>query len=86
MHTQTSSRKRVKEDTVGEGGISELYSSYETCTLEDFRNKCISLIGESSGKKGTKDKFVTEITRATSKEAMLFKVNNYLLAGQGFGV
>ena len=86
MHTQTTSRKRIKEDTVGDTGISELYSSYEACTLEDFRNKCISLIQESSGKKSTKDKFVNEVTKATSKEAMLFKVNNYLLAGQGFGV
>lgn len=84
--TQTNSRARVKNDTVGEGGMKFLFSQYETATLEGFRIICKNLIEESSGKRTTKDKFINELERATSKDYMVKKVTNYLMAGQGLGV
>ena len=86
MQTQTNSRPRVKNDTVGDGGMSLLFSEYQTSTLEQFRVTCNTLIEDSSGKRATKDKFLAEIARATSKDKMITKVTNYLLAGQGLGV
>jgi hypothetical protein len=84
--TQTNSRARVKKDTVGEDGMKFLFSQYQTATLDGFRIICKGLIEESSGKRSTKDKFINEIERATSKDTMVTKVTNYLMAGQGLGV
>ena len=84
--TQTNSRARVKKDTVGEDGMKFLFSQYQSATLEGFRVICKSLIEESSGKRTTKDKFIYELERATSKDVMVTKVTNYLMAGQGLGV
>ena len=84
--TQTNSRVRVKQDTIGKDGIKILFSQYHAATLEGFRVTCKSLIEESSGKRTTKDKFIYELDRATSKDVMVTKVTNYLMAGQGLGV
>jgi hypothetical protein len=84
--TQSNSRVRVKQDTVGEDGMKFLFSQYQTATLEGFRVTCKSLIEESSGKRTTKDIFIYELDRATSKDVMVTKVTNYLMAGQGLGV
>jgi hypothetical protein len=84
--TQTNSRARVKQDTVGEDGMKFLFSQYRTATLEGFRVICKGLIEGSSGKRATKDKFVNELERATSKDVMVTRVTNYLMAGQGLGV
>jgi hypothetical protein len=84
--TQSNSRARVRQDTVGEDGIKFLFSQYQAATLENFRVTCKSLIEESSGKRTTKDKFIYELDRATSKDVMVTKVTNYLMAGQGLGV
>jgi hypothetical protein len=84
--TQTNSRARIKQDTVGDSGMKFLFSQYQEVTLEDFRVICKSLIEESSGKRTTKDKFIYVLERATSKDVMVTKVTNYLMAGQGLGV
>lgn len=86
MHTQRSSKQRVKTDTVGDDGLKFLFSEFEKQTLTGFRVICTSLIEQSTGKRETKDKFILEIERATSKQVMLTKVTNYMMAGQGFGV
>ena len=79
-------RSRVKKDTVGEEGMKFLFSQYQSASLEGFRVICKNLIEESSGKRTTKDKFIYELDRATSKDVMVTKVTNYLMAGQGLGV
>lgn len=86
LNTQKSSRSRVKVDTVGEDGMKVLFAEYQTQTLVGFRVVCKELIEQSAGKRETKDKFINELDRATSKDVMLTKVTNYLLAGQGLGV
>jgi hypothetical protein len=48
--------------------------------------QCTELIEASTGKRETKDLFIREIGKANSKDMMLKKVTNYLLAGQGLGV
>lgn len=86
MHTQSSSRTRVKNDTLGKDGMKVLFEEYAARNFNEFRAVCVSLISQSSGKQTTKDKFIGEINRATSKDVMLTKVTNYILAGQGLGV
>lgn len=84
--TQTNSRNRIKVDTVGDSGLKLLFAEFETQTVTGFRFICKNLIEQSSGKREKKDTFIRELDKAASKEIMLKKVTNYMLAGQGFGV
>jgi hypothetical protein len=84
--TQTSSKPRVKNDTVGDNGLKQLYTAYESMTKEEFRSFCKELIESSTGKRATKDSFIVALDRAPSKDRMVQSVTNYLLAGQGLGV
>lgn len=84
--TQTNSRARVKKDTIGEDGMKQLFADYGTQNLEEFRQTCKQVIENSTGKRQTKDTFHVELDKARSKDFMLKKVTNYLLAGQGLGV
>lgn len=86
IQTQNSSKARIKNDTVGDNGLKQLYQFFETQSSEEFRITCISIIEQSSGKRTTKDQFINELNNAKSKNTMLIKVNNYLMAGQGYGV
>lgn len=86
MLTQSSSRQRVKRDAIGSDGMQELFRNYESQNKEEFRSYCKNTIELSTGKRETKDKFHLELDTAPSKDVMLKKVTNYLLAGQGLGV
>ena len=86
MQTQYSSKARVKKDTVGDAGLTFLFEQYRIQPLDLFRVQCTQLIEASTGKRETKDLFIREIGKANSKDMMLKKVTNYLLAGQGLGV
>ncbi len=84
--TQKNSRQRVKIDSVGDTGLKLLYTQYESQSVTGFRALCKSLIEQSTGKRETKDKFLYVLDKSNSKNDMLLRVNNYLLAGMGLGV
>lgn len=84
--TQTNSRARVKHDSIGDDGMKQLFAEYSVQSLDEFRSTCKQVIESSTGKRVTKDTFITELDKARSKDIMLKKVTNYLLAGQGLGV
>ena len=84
--TQSSSKARVKCDGIGDEVMKKLYEQYELTGIEDFRILCKDVINLSNGKPSTKETFYGEIERAPSKKAMLIKVTNYFLAGDGKGV
>ena len=84
--TQTSSKPRVKNDQLGDDGLKVLFEAFKTHPIEEFRNLCRDMIEASSGKRATKDKFHKLIETSRSKNDMLTKVSNYLMAGQGLGV
>jgi len=84
--TQKNSRQRVKVDTIGNNGLEEMYKAYDKETLEEFRNRCISIIKTSTGKKETKNTFIDLLDNATSKHVMVTKVTNYIFAGLGLRV
>ena len=52
----------------------------------NFRILCKAMIEKSTGKRETKDTFIRLLDSAVSKDVMVKKVTNYLLAGQGLGV
>ena len=84
--TQKNSRSRVKHDSIGSDGMTQLFSDYASQGTEEFRETCKQVIEQSTGKRTTKDTFHAELDKARSKDTMLQKVTNYLLAGQGLGV
>lgn len=84
--TQKNSKQRCKVDTVGNDSIKDMFEAYNHETLEAFRSRCVSMIEQSSGRKEIKLTFISMIMKATSKDFMVAKVTNYVLAGQGLGV
>lgn len=84
--TQSSSKPRVKVDTVGDQGLTSLFEAFNSKPIEEFRTYCQGIIEQSAGKRATKDKFISVINSSRSKNDMLTKVTNYLMAGQGLGV
>lgn len=84
--TQTNSRKRIKNDTIGEKGLELLFEQYGQSNVSAFRVSCINMINASTGSAETKSKFVTLLENASSKDKLLTTTTNYILAGQGLGV
>jgi hypothetical protein len=84
--TQTNSRQRVKVDTIGTKGMETLFEAYRNEDINTFRNTCIGIIQKSAGDSLKKDTFTSILLKATSKDFMVTKVTNYLMAGQGLGV
>jgi len=86
LKTQTSSKARLKKDTIGNKGLTKLYEAYSYMGIEQFREYCIRIVQSGGGNQPTKDAIIAEIEQALSKDRMLTKTNNFVFAGQGFGV
>ena len=86
MHTQSSSKPRLKNDTLGEDGLKDLYAKFETLNAEDFRNYCIEIVKSGGGNEPTKAAIIKELVATGAKAKMLTKANNFILAGMGLGV
>jgi hypothetical protein len=84
--TQSSSRARVKQDTIGSEMMMELYNAFSKEDLEVFRDRCFKIIEVSSAKPQTKSKFNVELNKSNSKKHMMVVVTNFFLAGEGKGV
>lgn len=84
--TQSSSKARLKKDTIGKEGLLKLYEAYGYMGIEQFREYCIELVQSGGGNQPTKDAIITDIENALNKDRMLTKTNNFVFAGQGFGV
>lgn len=86
MQTQSSSKARVKRDTIGTEGLKDVYNAFQIMNRDDFCTFCKETIERSAGKRETKDKFIRDLDVSKSKNVMVQMVTNYLLAGQGLGV
>ena len=84
--TQATSKPRVKADGIGEDTMKTLYDAFGTASTEDYKLMCLEVIGCSNAKPATKLKFNDLITQSNSKAAMLTRVTNFFLAGEGKGV
>lgn len=66
--------------------MAELFKSFETANLEEFKVSCYNIIERSSASEATKSKFNALIGQAESKKLLVFTMTNYFLAGEGKGV
>ena len=86
LNTQTSSKARLKNDTIGDAGLKELYDAYGTMDTNKFRAYCIQMVQSGGGKQPLKDEFIKQLNMLNNKDRMLQKVNNFAFAGMGLGV
>ena len=86
LKTQSSSKARLKKDTIGNDGLLKLYEAYSYMGIEQFREYCIALVESGGGNRPTKDAIIQSIDNAFSKDEMLKKANNFAFAGMGLGV
>lgn len=84
--TQTSSKPRLKFDTLGEDTLKHLYSAYESMTIHDFQHLCVEVVQAGGGSQPTKDKIITAIQATKNKSTQLKKAQDFILAGMGLGV
>ena len=85
LQTQSNSRPRLKNDTLGEDALKTLYSSYESMDREGFCIVAEGIVQAGGGKQKMKDEIISSFEGA-SKEKILTKAQNFILAGMGLGV
>ena len=86
LKTQSSSKSRLKNDTIGDEGLRDLYDNYGKLNAEAFRIYCIQLVKSGGGNEPTKQAIIQDLQMTGNKDRMLQKTNNFIFAGQGFGV
>lgn len=84
--TQSSSRPRLKNDTLGDRALTSLYDGYVQMEDYKFEHFCCEIIQAGGGSQETKDKIIKEIRSATAKSTKLKKAQDFILAGMGLGV
>jgi len=75
----------IKKDKLNEDVLSELYRKYEdsSVSLNAFKSYCTGFIEMS---KQPEHPVKRDILRATNKSIIVFKTNNFIMAGHGLGV
>jgi len=87
LKTQSSSKARLQNDTLGEDALKRLYAMYESSIdLGQFKIICEDFVQNGGGKQKRKDEIISGIRTATSKSAALKKAQDFILAGMGLGV
>ena len=86
LKTQASSAPRLKNDTLGDDALKKLYSGFNTMSDMQFQGLCVDLVQSGGGSQATKDKIIAEIKKTKSRQTMVTKAQNFIMAGMGLGV
>ena len=87
LKTQTSSKPRLKNDTLGNDALTELYKAYEFMDLQNFRVFAEGVVMAGGGKQPRKLEIIASMYSPTAtKSQVLTKAQNFILAGMGLGV
>jgi len=87
LRTQSSSKPRLKNDTLGDEALKELYSAYNTMRLVEFRQYCENVVQSGGGKQPMKDSIISAINQPNASQSfVLKKTQDFILAGMGLGV
>lgn len=84
--TQSSSKARLKNDTLGNDALTELYLGFATMSDAVFESLCVNTVQAGGGNQPTKDKIIQSIRSAKAKSVKLKKAQDFILAGMGLGV
>ena len=86
FNTQSSSKPRLKNDTLGEDTLKRLYDAYVTMDDTMFESLCVETVQAGGGKQPMKDSIINAIYSTKSKATKLKKAQDFILAGLGLGV
>ena len=86
LNTQSSSKARLKNDTLGNDALAKLYEAFATMNDVDFESFCVDTVQAGGGHRPTKDKIIESIRSTRVKATKLKKAQDFILAGMGLGV
>ena len=85
--TQSSSKPRLQNDTLGEESLQRLYGYFDSqIDLNHFKQICEEMVQAGGGKQPRKDEIIRAIRSTTSRSVALKKAQDFILAGMGLGV
>ena len=87
LNTQATSNPRLKNDTLGDQALTELYKAYETLDFTAFKQHAESVVQSGGGKQAMKTEIINSMSSPlATKTTILTKAQNFILAGMGLGV
>lgn len=86
LHTQSSSKPRLKNEILGDDALKNLYDSFYTMNDREFTIKCIETVKAGGGKQAKKDQIINEIFNCNVKVRKLKLAQDFIMAGMGLGV
>jgi hypothetical protein len=87
LKTQTSSKHRLQNDTLRNDALTDLYEAYRIMDRENIKIFAEGVIMAGGGKQPMKLAIIDQLNKPTaSKEFILTKAQNFILAGMGLGV
>lgn len=88
FNTQTNSRPRLENDTLGNDSLQRLYAIFEQKTIDDgqFKQVCKDVVQNGGGRQAKKDEIIRSIGSATTRQRSLKLAQDFILAGMGLGV
>lgn len=87
FNTQSSSKPRLKNDSLGDQALMELYAAYRQMEFAAFQHYAKNLVAQGRGKEARKQEIINSIDSPTiSKAGILKKAQDFVLAGMGLGV
>lgn len=87
LKTQTSSKARLQNDTLGNEALTKLYEAYETMDFDNFRVFAEGVVMAGGGKQPRKLEIVSSMYEPlATKSKILKKAQDFILAGMGLGV
>jgi hypothetical protein len=87
LNTQSSSKPRLQNDTLGDQALVDLYRVYEKDDFETFRLYAECVVQSGGGKQPMKEAIIAEFYKPlATKTTILTKTQNFILAGMGLGV
>ena len=84
--TQSSSKARLKNDTLGDSAIVKLNFAFESMDLDQFKLFAKELVMSGGGKQPMKQSICEAIDSTSKKQVVYKKACDFILAGMGLGV
>lgn len=87
LKTQSSSKPRLENDTLGNQALTELYDAYAQMNVDNFKLFAEGVVLAGGGKDAMKMEICNAINDSrTTKTQALKKAQDFILAGMGLGV
>lgn len=84
--TQSSSKPRLKNETLGDDALRNLYDAFNSMNDREFTIKCIETVQAGGGKQPKKDQIINEIYNSSTRGRKLKLAQDFIMAGMGLGV